>query len=273
MHSAQGFLGGLRSQQTKSSRFISSSRSFFSQPFRLNVASHFSSTNRCFLYFWPFCSNETIAKAWDTKEKTDNYINDFTKRLNQLNIFEKEIENIDERYATNIKKLENIKTLQILHKEIKKDDPEIQNQLNAIINISENALLLWKDDYKESIGECKINLWWSLGSPINLNLFNGWHVELNKTYSLCDKEWKPLLDNDGKLTISKKKTNFKIEWINIDDTLNTININNLKIEPIEQIDFPLDLDLNVKVTINDFINGVTVDHYKPLHLTINPPEL
>ena len=223
--------------------------------------------------FLPFWDDETIAKEWNDSETTDGYIEDFQNRSTQLSKFKKEIKNIHKRYKKNKDNLEKIKKLQEFHETINNGLRE--KEIESIIDVCQK-LHLWDDAYNPRIQDQVIRIWWN-SWEIELN-FIDWSMSVDKSikYSLCDKEWNSLIfDEDKKwwkITL-KNKNSFYLKGISFDAANQTMKIEDLEIDPIESVIFPLNLDLNVNVSIEDKKTWLTIDHHKPIHIEINRPIL
>ena len=57
----------------------------------------------------------------------------------------------------------------------------------------------------------------------------------------------------------------------ISNTTNQLTVNNLQISPLEGINFPANLTLNVRIRVQDPITGINLDHFKRVTITINRP--
>lgn len=223
--------------------------------------------------FLPFWDNETVAKVWDDSETTDGYIKDFQNRSTQLNNFKKEVKNIHKRYKKNKDNLEKIKKLQEFHKTINSGLRE--KEIESIIDICKK-LNLWSEAYNPRIQDQVIRTWWS-SWDIELN-FIDWSIGTDRSikYSLCDNEWNSFIfdeDKKGWKITLKNKDSFYLKWISFDDANQTMKIDGLEIDPIESVNFPLKLDLNVNVSIEDKKTWLTIDHRKPIHIEISRPKL
>ena len=225
-------------------------------------------------WFLPFGSSDTIAKVGNNHEDTNRIVEDFQNKLIQVGNFKKEIRKIRKRYDTNFKNLENIKTLQQFHEDMNNEEEvdKCQKKLGTIIDICKNNLHLWdKENYKSTLGEHTISLWWWLKEPLKLD-FISWNLSSSNrsaTYSLCDAQWNALTKIWNSFSISK----LKLEWISLDNTNQTIIIDNFKTEPIEWVKFPLNLNLAIKVNIVDQNTWLNIEHLKPINLKIDLPKL
>lgn len=229
-------------------------------------------------WFLPFWDKDTVAIEWSTRRETDKYIEDFQNRIEKLNNFKKEIKNIRKRYETNEKNLNEIKKLQEFHEAIKTTGLR-EKEIKSIIAMCE-SLHLWDDKYNPRVQDQVINAWWS-SWEIKLDFMDkSLGNDKSIKYSLCDKEWNSFIYDDDWWRINWKdsKTHFNLKWINFDDDKQTMQIDNLEINPIDSVTFPLDLNLNIKISITDDIDEtkktkLTIDHYKPIHIKINRPRL
>lgn len=108
------------------------------------------------------------------------------------------------------------------------------------------------------------NIW-----PMNLNpVFVTTGTTPN--YTFCDENWEALQSWGWGYQVSTKNG----QTVNIDGLSivgNTLSATNLRITPIEGINFPLTLDLMVRGRMS--VWGIGVDHFKPLRLSINGPIL
>ena len=242
---------------------------------------------------WLFNTNDTVVDrtTLTTAVNTENQINDVDARLAQLDVLELQIETLRKRYQDNLSKLNKILALQQLQDRLNTTHPgemdRRQREFNTIREISNNNLLLWPwapgtyEPYlpNTAIGVWERWVWWNPAREIHLDFinwtlgtwFNGW--ARNFRYSLCDGAWNPLRNNWWKLEIQQGWQTINVRWITFDNTTQTMNINNLEVNPIEWLTFPLNLDLNIRVRIHDNDTWLDVDHHKPIHLEITRPTL
>jgi len=242
-------------------------------------------------WFLPFTSTDTVASEWTNEATTRGYITDFEDRKTYLANLQGQIANIKSRYTENKNKLDKILQLQKLQERLDTTKPwELdirQRELNTIRDISNNNLLLWPwapgtyEPYlpNTAIGVWERWVWWNPAREIHLDFinwalwtgFNGW--ARSYAYSLCDWAWNPLRNNWWRLEIQQWWQTVNIWWITFDDAAQTMRIDNLEVNPIEWLTFPLNLDLNVRVRIHDNDTWLDIDHHKPIHLEITRPTL
>jgi len=159
------------------------------------------------------------------------------------------------------------------------------HELAAIIQIMKNAFCL--HDASKYVPKLQLPAFtlgkdfpiprtppFSGGNKFNLpKLFIG-----NKThasYELCDSEWQELIKENGnakrivKLASGETVT---LKWLSIDASNQLIG-QNITIEPLENVKFPVTIELQVRGRIQEPNTGILLDNYKPLTLTINAPTL
>lgn len=225
-------------------------------------------------WFLPFTSINTIASAWWNAADTERIITAFNNRLTELNNFETQISSIRSRYQSNLSKLDKILQLQKLQEKLNATElSRRQNEFQTINDICNNNLWLWEVTYIPELPNQTINIWWTLW-PIHLD-FISWTLWAwrNASYSLCDSTWNPLRNNWWRLEIQQWWQTINIWWIRFDDAAQTMTFDRVTVTPIENIAFPLILDLNVRVRIHDNATWLNIDHHKPIHLEITKPTL
>ena len=212
--------------------------------------------------------------------------------LAQLGVLQWQIEDLRTRYQDNLNRLNRILALQNLQQRLNTTHPgemdRRQQEFNTIRNISHNNLWLWEwapgtyEPYlpNNTIGVWERWVWWNPARVVHLDFvhwalwtwFNGW--ARNFRYSLCDNNGTQLRNNWWRLEMQLEWwQTINIRWITFDDTTQTMNMNNIEINPMEWITFPLNLDLNVMVRIHDDDTWLDIDHHKPIHLEITRPTL
>jgi len=229
--------------------------------------------------FWLFNTNDTkVDKSRLTSHaNTQAEIDAIDTRLAQLDVLEWQIETLRARYQDNLNRLNRILALQNLEQRMTTTHPgelaRRQTEFHTISEISHNNLLLWDVTYEPFLPNQNINIWWTLW-PITLN-FIAWTLWTWRSaqYSLCDNTWAPLRNNWWRLELQQWWQAINIWWINFDNAAQTLTLNNLTITPIGNVNFPLNLDLNVRVRIHDNATWLDIDHHKPIHLEITAPEL
>ena len=228
----------------------------------------------------------TLTNAANTQIQIDNT----DSMLEQLNILEWQIETLRARYQDILNRLNRILALQNLQQRLNTTHPgemdRRQHEFDTIRAISHNNLWLWEwapGTYEPYLPNNTIRVWerwvwWNPARVVNLDFvhwtlwmgFNGW--ARNFRYSLCDNNWNQLRNNWWRMEV-------QLEWwqtiniwgITFDDATQTMNMNNVEIDPMEWITFPLNLDLNVMVRIHDDDTWLDIDHHKPIHLEITRP--
>lgn len=93
------------------------------------------------------------------------------------------------------------------------------------------------------------------------------------SYEFCDTNTgDPLLrqNNNIQVTVAWGQT-VTIRWVTI--VGNTLNIQNIQIDPITGINFPLNIQTAIRGRIQEQTTGINLDHFKTLNITINAPQL
>ena len=230
----------------------------------------------------------TLTNAANTQAQIDN----IDSRLEQLNILGWQIETLRARYQDVLNRLNRILALQNLQQRLNTTYPwemnRRQHEFNTIREISHNNLWLWEwapgtyEPYlpNNTIRVGEVWIWWNPARVVNLDFidwalwtwFNGW--ARNFRYSLCDNNWNPLRNNWWRVEVQLGSWQTINIWgITFDNATQTMNMDNIEINPIEWITFPLSLDLNVMVRIHDDDTWLDIDHHKPIHLEITRPTL
>lgn len=90
-------------------------------------------------------------------------------------------------------------------------------------------------------------------------------------YTICNNQsGEPLPNSWGDLEIATDSgQTIKLKWIQING--NTVTFQNIQIDPINGINFPLNLRLAIRGRIQDPVTGMNMDHFKNLDITINQP--
>lgn len=116
---------------------------------------------------------------------------------------------------------------------------------------------------------------WEPANPVTQALWawcflNGWAVP-NISYSLCDRNtWEDLPVQNNVLQINTWSQTIGLTWLRING--DQLELNNLQIQSLEGIRFPLNVQVAVRGRIPD-PSWVNLDHYKTFNLTINAPVL
>lgn len=214
---------------------------------------------------------------------------DINNRIQRLNVLERSIEPLRTRYQSNLDNLNRITNLQQLQQRLNRTHTgEIgirHNEFQVIQDIAYNNLLLWEDiawrprtgTYEPNLPNTAVTILGPTATTVDLNFVHGnlarpWRFD----YTLCDRDGTPLRINWGRFEYQLWTQTISLQWIrftNNDVANQTMIIENLQVNPIEWVTFPLALDLNVRVRIHDNETWLDIDHHKPIHLEIARPTL
>jgi len=113
---------------------------------------------------------------------------------------------------------------------------------------------------------------WNFANAVNLNTaFLNNNQNIN--YEFCDTtSWENLIrQNNGiQLTLVGWQT-ATIRWLQING--NQLNWTNIQVDPIENLKFPLNIQIAIRWRIQESNTWINLDHYKTFNITINAPTL
>ena len=209
----------------------------------------------------------------DTADRSRDELDRIRERLRNLQVLENSIPMLRARYQENINHLNTLMQLQILNERLHPWEINRRNAEFALIrDVSINNLLLRDARYEARLHDQSFRVG-DVVAPIPLNIIH-WTLwaGLNATYNLCDRTWNPYRVNWWNIEIPLDNwTTIRVSWLTFTPAWEMV-VNNLRINPVEWIEFPIALDLNVRVRINNW-DWLNIDHHKPLHLEITRPEL
>jgi len=110
----------------------------------------------------------------------------------------------------------------------------------------------------------------NFSSPIPLKtVFFGANAPEGPEYAICDVNTGKAIEYDWwyNLTISGKEV--KIKWLTVDS--DQLRINNLEIDPIQDIKFPVTIKLGMRWSQSK--DGVYLDVFKPMTITVQAPKM
>jgi len=204
--------------------------------------------------------------------------------LAQLDNLEAAIPNIRQRHEDNRTILENLLPIQRLQEDLGRLNftPWLLGtrgaELQQIINLGQQTLRLRQANFVFEVGQFTLNFG-GTQNPINLDTIftpNGLPVNTEANYALCDTNGQELRRTGNELEAQTAGgQNVRVRWLNIENNanINELIINNIELVSTENITFPAKLSLNVRVRIQDPATGINIDHFKPLTLTINAPQI
>ncbi len=232
--------------------------------------------------FWlSFNANGTIITPIpNTVITTNNAITNTVNRLAELNALEGAIETLRARYQDNLNRLNRILELQNLEDRMNTVYPgemtRRQTEFSTIRDISHNNLFLWNIWYQPHLPNQNVNIWWA-ATNVTLDFVRAPLVGPGRfDYTLCDETWNALRNVWWRFEYQLWWQTISIGGITFENNNmadQTMTIENLTINPIEWVTFPINLDLNVRVRIHDDTTWLDIDHHKPIHLTIVSPSL
>lgn len=90
-------------------------------------------------------------------------------------------------------------------------------------------------------------------------------------YAICNsQDGEPIAKTWGEFeTTTDSGQTIKVKWIQING--NNIKFENIQIDPMTGINFPINLRLAIRGRIQDPVTGMNLDHFKNLDITINQP--
>ncbi len=91
----------------------------------------------------------------------------------------------------------------------------------------------------------------------------------NTSYSICDANTGKEIEDIGGYEVTVWWKKVKVKWIKIEN--NELKINELEIEPIQDIKFPATIKLNVRGSASE--SWVYLDVFKPLTISLQSPEM
>jgi|BioPla2DNA2_1021312.scaffolds.fasta_scaffold03092_6 hypothetical protein len=229
-----------------------------------------------------FIANDTVVNRTilTTAGNTQTEINNIDARLDQLNTLQWVIETLRARYQDNLNRLNRILELQNLEDRMNTVYPgemaRRRNEFLVIRNISRDNLFLWNNLYVPHLPNQNVNIWWA-ATNVTLDFVRAPLVGPGRfDYTLCDETWNALRNVWWRFEYQLWWQIISIGGITFENNNmadQTMTIENLTINPIEWVTFPINLDLNVRVRIHDDTTWLDIDHHKPIHLTIVSPSL
>lgn len=139
---------------------------------------------------------------------------------------------------------------------------EITNVTNAANTFNQNGTL-----NPQILGYSQ-----NIASPIDLNAtFRT--ANQNTGYEFCDTttgESLPRQNNGLQVTIAGGQV---ITLRGVTVTGNNLNIQNIQIDPITGVNFPLNVQIAIRGRVQEQTTGINLDHFKTLNITINAPQL
>lgn len=226
-----------------------------------------------------------IINQWNviTAANTNTEILGLDQEIQQLDNLESGLSQLRARYQQNLNILNQALPIQTLYENLNNLNPGLINNRSAeiqwIINIWQNYLLIWQNWYIPEIWTFIFDLGWNNNQQINLdNIFfqNNLPNNHNYTYDFCDQTWNLLNRNGNNLNVAVSWwQNINITGLDIQNVnnINQLELNNIWIDPIDWLNFPLRISLNVRCRIQDPATGLNIDHHKPIILTINRPQI
>lgn len=231
---------------------------------------------------WLFNRDNTIVNRTILNDETNTQteINNIDARLDQLNTLQWAIETLRARYQDNLNRLNRILELQNLEDRMNTVYPgemaRRRNEFLVIRNISRDNLFLWNNLYVPHLPNQNVNIWWA-ATNVTLDFVRAPLVGPGRfDYTLCDETWNALRNVWWRFEYQLWWQTISIGGITFENNNmadQTMTIENLSINPIEWVTFPINLDLNVRVRIHDDTTWLDIDHHKPIHLTIVSPSL
>ncbi len=229
-----------------------------------------------------FIANDTVVNRTilTIAGNTQTEINNIDARLDQLNTLQWAIETLRARYQDNLNRLNRILELQNLEDRMNTVYPgemaRRRNEFLVIRNISRDNLFLWNNLYVPHLPNQNVNIWWA-ATNVTLDFVRAPLVGPGRfDYTLCDETWNALRNVWWRFEYQLWWQIISIGGITFENNNmadQTMTIENLTINPIEWVTFPINLDLNVRVRIHDDTTWLDIDHHKPIHLTIVSPSL
>lgn len=240
--------------------------------------------------FWLwFHDDDTRVTSPDERDDIGDLQNDINNRIQELNVLERSIEPLRTRYQSNLDNLNRITNLQQLQQRLNRTHTGEMgirhNEFQVIQDIAYNNLLLWEDiagrpragTYEPNLPNTSVTVLGPTATTVDLNFIHGnlarpWRFD----YTLCNRDGTPLRINWGRFEYQLWTQTISLQWIrftNNDVANQNMIIENLQINPVEGLTFPLVLELNVRVRIHDDETWLDIDHHKPIRLEITRPTL
>lgn len=116
-------------------------------------------------------------------------------------------------------------------------------------------------------------LWWNF-NPIPLNtLFLQNNANRQMQYTFCDNNTGELLSSQwNTLNVTLPNGNAAtVTWLQIQN--GQINANNIQIQPIDSIQFPVNIQIAIRGRHQEINTAVNIDHFKTMILRIDAPQL
>lgn len=120
---------------------------------------------------------------------------------------------------------------------------------------------------------------WNISNNIALDavftpnwLTNLWNT-YNISYDICSEEtWEVILKQNNWLKVTTLWwQEVTLKWVNINN--NILEWQNITIDPVNGLTFPVNFKLAVRWRINDANTWINIDHYKPFDIIINAPKI
>ncbi len=208
--------------------------------------------------------------------------------LTQIENLENTLPQIRQRYQANLNVLNQLLPLQRLQEYLNNinSTPGLTNirgqEIQQIVNIGQQIFRLGQQNFNHEIPSQTIDMNGGIQGPIDLNtLFvpNGTQIGAQNypiDYELANGDGQILtrvgINNNNNLQVTTS-TGQTVTLTGIQIQNGMLNMTNVTVLPLEGIQFPLKLSLNVRGRVQDPATGLLVDQFKPLTLTINNPQL
>ena len=186
------------------------------------------------------------------------------REINRINARIEEVKNNMRRDQTELDKLNAIWWLMA---EMNTRNAELIRMINALRNLNMNSRI-------PNIGVDYAPL---PGNPPVTSITNLQNIFGNVagiTYDICENNdsWNPLPTAwwGRKITLAGWQT-ITLRGLTINGT--NLEANNVTVDPVEWITFPLHLELAIRWRVVDAATWVAMDHYKPVRFTLNAPNI
>ena len=195
-----------------------------------------------------FIANDTVVNRTilTTAGNTQTEINNIDARLDQLNTLQWVIETLRARYQDNLNRLNRILELQNLEDRMNTVYPgemaRRRNEFLVIRNISRDNLFLWNNLYVPHLPNQNVNIWWA-ATNVTLDFVRAPLVGPGRfDYTLCDETWNALRNVWWRFEYQLWWQIISIGGITFENNNmadQTMTIENLTINPIEWVTFPM----------------------------------
>lgn len=190
--------------------------------------------------------------------------NRHTRVIENIN---RRIHDIESNMARDQRELDQLNRLWWLFTEMERRNLEVTRMVNSMRNLRINT----------RIPDVNVNYAPLPGNPPAISITNLAYIFGNVwgiTYDICENNnsWDPLPNAwwGRSVTLEWGQT-ITLRGLSINGT--NLEANNVTINPVEWVNFPVHIELAIRGRVVDAATWVAMDHYKPFRFTLNAPDI